>query len=229
MQPFRVSAVVCLVLFVATVPGSAGVIYDNGGNPAACCGNVRMSYGVEADDFTLTAGNTITDIYFWDLGTPVTPFLGFSWAVYSDASGLPGSTVLASGLSSADTMNATGIVHNGFPEYFNDLSIDPVALSAGTYWLSLHYGPLSHVAFDPLYWEGTLPNSTSSAAFYQPADSAPSWSSLPNFQFAFQLENSSSNSAPEPGSGLMMCMGVFFLGLICILGRPRLSGRVRNS
>jgi hypothetical protein len=98
-----------------------------------------------ADDFTLASPSQLTAIEFWAVGNPdfLSAFSGtVSWAIYDDASGLPG-TVLLSGISSS-----TATLDTGIPNFFGDrydVIFDlesPVALEANTkYWLEIHEGP----------------------------------------------------------------------------------------
>ena len=76
------------------------------------------------------------------------------WAIQSDSGGSPGATV-ASGTTSNVSRQATGLKDSSqtFIEFENTFDIPITNLFAGTYWLTLHDGPLAATDFADFYWE----------------------------------------------------------------------------
>jgi hypothetical protein len=149
-----VVALPLLFLFLLMPNANADVVvFDNGG-PNQHNGN-EMTDFLQSEDFTLTTQTQITDVHFWDLQAIAADYLGsIYWAIQGNAAGMPG-TILASGTTSAVTHTATGLTDDSglFTEFLNGFNITPTILNSGTYWLTLHDGPLSNSNFADFYWE----------------------------------------------------------------------------
>ncbi len=123
------------------------VVIDNGPPAGAVFG---LGPGpIEADEFTLTSTQTITDgiVWVWEAAgiTPAIPVpSGIDWTIYADARGIPGATLLRGEspetLIPFNTQELTGLgylaIGLGVP-YEVDFSFGTVTLNAGTYWLGL--------------------------------------------------------------------------------------------
>jgi hypothetical protein len=194
-------------LGLAAGPARAAVIYDNGG-PNQASGN-EMTAWIQAEDFTLAAATTITDVRFWSIEDAPVAYQGsITWTIYADAGGTPGA-ILFRGNTAAVTRTATGVVDLfGFlDEFQNDFSIGSVALGAGTYWLGLHNGPLTFDTRTEYYWETTDPNGTLFGQEDQTPFDDGVWFSNGQ-EHAFVLFGDGSAVVPEPASLTLVGAGV---------------------
>ena len=205
---------VCLrfrVLFALTVvlitSNAWAVIVYNNGVPNSSGGN-EMTMWLQTEDFTLTSAQTITDVRFWSAeGVP--GYNGsITWRFYSQVAGQPGA-VLFSG-SATPVRAATGNVYFGLTERTNDFSIGAVTLPAGTYYLGLHNGPLTHATRDEFYWADQATNGTPTGFEDQTPFDDGLWFNNGS-EHAFQLSR-----IPEP-TGLAM----LFLAAPAMIARRR--------
>ena len=138
-----------------------------------------------------------------------------------DASNLiePGA-LLFSGNTSAVTRVATGnslpVVLGSLTGFQNDFSVPDIFLSAGTYWVGLHNGPLSTTGFSQFYWETTDPNLTTSVVHKIAPFNDNGWVD-DAAQLAFQLRGETAvdpfiAAVPEPMSLLLLGTGLLVLG-----------------
>ncbi|MCC6154891.1 MAG: PEP-CTERM sorting domain-containing protein [Candidatus Hydrogenedentes bacterium] len=133
---------VAMVVVACFVPAGAEVIFDNGDS--------LHSFGLPgvdplfmpADNFVLQNGaSTITEIHWWGFygldADKIVPTDDFTVYIFADNGGAPGSQLYSfenSVTATATGSNALGI----FPEYEYVMSIDPLALTAGTtYWIGI--------------------------------------------------------------------------------------------
>jgi hypothetical protein len=142
------------------------LIYSNG-NPIPSWGGPDLYYNFLADDFSLPCAATITHIRLWTLDRTPYSFAGtFSWYIYNDNHGTPG-TLLSTGTTAAVTRFAAAVFYGDmeeYQEYQNDLYIGTVQLLPGRYWLALYNGLLNRPGGDgtSLIWvssdiTGSLP------------------------------------------------------------------------
>ena len=191
-------------------PGHAALLYDNGA-PSQLSGN-EMTQWIQAEDFTLSAAATITNVRFWDL-EDLSAGPGYAgsitWAIYADAGGSPGALV-AGGNTAGVTRVATGnVLLFGADEFQNDFSIGAVALGPGAYWLGLHNGTLGNDSSAEFYWEMTGDFDTLGNGHEDEAPFAGLWA--PNgFEHAFQLFETQS----VPGPGALALLGIGLAGLL---------------
>lgn len=189
--------------------------YDNG-SPNQVEG-FEMTQWIEAEDFTLAAGTTLTGVRFWSVQDDVRfaqPYQGsITWQIYSNNVIEPGS-LLVSGNTAAVTRLATGnslpVALGSLTEFQNDFSLPSVLLSPGTYWLGLHNGPVSTTGFSQFYWETTNPNATLFSVNNGTPFNDNDWASN-DFQLAFQLSGETGAAAeavPEPASLLLLGTGL---------------------
>lgn len=202
-----------LSMTIVVVAGRAyaTLLYDNG-SPNGSNGS-EMTMWIQAEDFALASPATITDVRFWTIEQPSQPGYNGSivWTLYSDAGGSPGG-ILDRGTALA-TQVSTGSIF-GFEGFQNDFSLGPLALDAGTYWLGLHNGPLTHDSRDYFYWQNSDPFSGNGHEDRTPFDSG-GWS-INGEEHAFELFGTTT-TIPEPSTGLLVIAGV--LGLA---GRRRM-------
>ena len=112
----------------------SALVYDNGAPNLA--GGVNMSGNYVAEDFTLAANTTITNIRFWSIQSAPGDYSGnLSLAIYADVGGAIGGLVtsLSGALAETSTGFSTGF---SYGEYVFDIP-SSIALSAGNYWLAL--------------------------------------------------------------------------------------------
>lgn len=197
---------ICVVagFLLTSVPDvTAGLIYDNGA-PDARTG-YEMTAWIQAEDFTLAAPVSLTDVRFWafdEIGDE-----GYQgsivWTIYADNSGQPGSILYRDSVIPARNYDHPTPWDDS---YRYDFSVGSLYLGTGTYWLGLHNGPLTTTTIENFYWETTGSNLTTiGKADPQPFDSG-GWENSYD-QYAFQLY-----SIPAPGAVLLGSIGVAFVG-----------------
>jgi hypothetical protein len=146
----RILAAVAASL-LATVVGTsqAAIIFDNTQGGASGSNGNEMTQWIQAEDFTLTAGSTLTGINFASVDSGL--FDGtIVWQIYSDVAGAPGA-ILFSG--TATPTRTTGAAVSFGTEHSNSFTIAPATLAAGTYFLGLHNGTLTDSTRSEFYWE----------------------------------------------------------------------------
>lgn len=181
-------------------PAAAGVLIFDNSPPNHLTGN-NMGYAFQAEDFSLSAGSTLTGVHFWSLEADSTYRGSISWSIMSNGSGGPGATTLASGTQSTVRRTALGS-YLGLNEYRNDFALNaPVALGTGSYWLVLHNGATSDLG-DPneFLWESAANNATLRGA--ERFDLAGPWTTT-GTEHAFQIL-----AVAEPAQVLMLLAGL---------------------
>ena len=142
----------------------SALVFDNGG-PNQTYG-VNMSANWVAEDFTLLANTTITNIRFWSIQSAAGDYSGsLSVAIYADVGGAIGGLVTS--LSGVLAETATGLFAGpGYGEYVFDVP-GSITLSAGNYWLALLDG-LTPNPGNPseILWETTTVGLGSTAQYF---------------------------------------------------------------
>jgi hypothetical protein len=194
-----------LLLSLAALPAGAQVV--NNGLPNGQGGN-EMTEWIQAEDFVLTGSTTLTAARFWALGSDGAYAGSITWGIFSDASGAPG-TALFGGSATPTTTSYAGAECCGYGNGMQlDFALPSILLGAGTYWLSLHNGPLTNSTRTDFYWATTDANATSAGL----EDVAPffdqgGWNSNGQ-EHAFQLYDGSTEVVPEPATMTLLATGL---------------------
>lgn len=131
---------------------AAVTLWNNGGPGAVDVGGSNLTSFVQAQDFNIGFTSNLTGIRFWSLEATPNDFSGqIGYRILSDAGGTPGATVLDSGLVSPTRIAAGSVL--GLNQFQNDFAINVAGLTAGTYWVELHNGPLGNNSdLTQYYW-----------------------------------------------------------------------------
>lgn len=123
-------------------PASRSVLWDNGDtNGANGVSHLANPRRTVLEDFTIPEGNGwditgFATVHVWQtLQTPAAT--GYQLAVWSDDGGRPGAPTAFTGIV-ALTETPTGRVWLGRPEMRIEVSMSPLHLEPGTYWLEMH-------------------------------------------------------------------------------------------
>lgn len=191
-----------------------GIVYNNGGPNQH--GGSDITDFLESEDFTLSGATIISDVDFWNFQLVAGDYKGsLYWAIQADARGTPGA-IIASGTTPAVARAATGLTDTSgiYSEFTDSFNIAPTELGAGTYWLTLHDGPITDSNFADFYWEWTADNGNSQA--FDLVAGGP-WNAALS-ENAFEL----SGPVPEPRSIVLVGTILACLGL----SRSRLFRRL---
>jgi hypothetical protein len=196
---------VSLVAFGLSGSAQAATI---GNGPPNQTGGSDLNAFLEADNFTLSASFTITQIKYWSLQNTLADYAGTTdWGFYTDNSGVPG-TALFSGNTVA-TGVATGNTTQGLNEFAYTFPVN-VVLGPGNFWLVLHNGPSNNIPNTIYYWAWSSDTGNSQSMDVVQVVNAPViglnppiWSG--NFtELAFEL-----TTVPEPASMALVGGGLF--------------------
>lgn len=192
-----------VLLFLFSLPSlRSAIVYDNG-LPNYFDG-YEMTGWWQADDFSLSSQTTLNQIRFWTAESPGDFSGTFFWAIWSDVSGIPGVSLFSG--SGTPVRTATGNTALALDEYENFLDLG-VLLDPGTYWISLHNGPLTSTTAAQVFWLTSDFNASADGQEFDLSGSG-SWSSV-GAQHAFQL--TSTSEVPEPGSAILIVSGLLIL------------------
>ena len=209
-KPVLLTIAVLFLLLALAVPAMADVtLYDNGPiNGTVDAWTINYGYEV-SDSFTLSSASTITGFNFGTWLYPGDSVVSVDYQIGTQP--FEGATGTASVTSTFLYNNQYG--YNIDQEVATGLN---VALSAGTYWLTL--GNAVDTQGEPVYWDE---NDGPSQATDSETGSIPSES----FQIIGTTGTSTTNTSsttPEPGS--IMLLGAGLLSVAGVL-RRRVSGR----
>jgi hypothetical protein len=186
---------------LAIVPSARAdsIAFSNGG-PNQHGGN-EMTDFLQSDVFTLSGTTEIIGVNFWDLEGSAGDYKGsVYWAIQQNAGSQPGA-IIASGVTSSVIRTATGLFDTSgfFAEVEDQFGINPIFLTPGTYWMTLHDGPTSLTSFSDFYWEWS--HDTGSGQEYDLIANA-GWDSN-GAAHAFLL-----TTVPEPASLVLVALGL---------------------
>lgn len=199
--------VAALAALSAGTGAHAAVVFDNG-TPNQVSG-VNMNANAVAEDFTLSATTTLTNIRFWSLmGTPDDYSGSIGWRILGDAGGSPGAAVASGSVS--PTLTATGASTGfGAEEYVFDIGLSQ-ALPAGAYWLELSGLTLDPVDPSDMLWSTTGTGQGAQAKYFD-ADLLGWFSAAQNL--AFVLDGRIDTPPPPPGVPEPTPLALALLGL----------------
>jgi hypothetical protein len=208
-----------VALFVFTATGltfplaKAGVLYDNTTSQSGTLTGISIYTGVSqtfSDSFTLATDSTVGGITFesWQLaGNSISTV---EWEISSGPLGQAFSgTVYGTGTATtSDTLLCTACAGSGYDLNDDSISISDLALSEGTYYLTL----FDAVANGEAFWDMSDGASTAytGASFFGPLDLAAPTDGSGYFSIAgsesetFQILDNSGSATPEPSTLLLM-------------------------
>ena len=191
----KTSLAVAAASFVLSA--QSALVFDNGA-PNQIYG-VNMSANWVAEDFTLAANTTITNIRFWSIQSAAGDYSGsLSLAIYADVGGAIGG--LLTSFSGAFAETSTGLSTGfGDGEYVFDIP-GSIALSAGNYWLALLDG-LSPNPGNPseILWETTAVGLGAAAQYFDgPSET---WVDT-GLNLAFRIDGREATPPPPPPNGV---------------------------
>lgn len=192
-------------------------IVDTGVNPCNdnYCGGATLSSVVNPDDmwaarFNLGTDAVITDINVW-VGTFFNIDTSFTMALYGDNLTIPDTS---NELFSQDVFITDTGVEDNFNNQWQGLSGLDLALSAGSYWLSLELRDGNNYdGYIPTGEFGAL-NAIDTYAFYNPYNGI--WLEDPSSDFAFQIMGEVS-TVPVPAAAWLF--GSFLIGFFSFTKR----------
>ena len=198
-------AIVLGILLIGVAP--AATVVDNGAPDANLFGT-QMSENLVGDDFTLNSTFDVNSIRFWSQQLTAGAYTGsVYWAIYSNGT-LEPNAIIQGGVTAALTGTATGNSGFGYAEYVFDIPVT-FQLTANTYWLTLHNGPLGTTAASEMLWSATS-NSGTASVYRDLVNTPTTWISNVPTEQAFQLMGTEVGGVvPEPSSFFLLASGVF--------------------
>jgi hypothetical protein len=206
-------SVLAVAMALALGHSQAATVFNNG-VPDLVSGT-GMTENIVADNFTVGATFSITNIHFWSAQSSAGAYTGtVSWAIYSDVAGAPGTTLPgpSGGFASITGTLAGGSIGGGDALYFYDIPVAGYTLNAGSYWLALLNGNTPNpTPVGSMVWANSA-SGTGNGVYFDGL----SWVGTGNEQ-AFRIDGDPVNpnpGLPEPGSialvlaGLALCGGL---------------------
>jgi hypothetical protein len=204
---------VALCAFQASA-AMALTVWDNGGPSvlAADQGGHNLSEYKQAEDFTLSFASNLTSMTFWSLEASAADYSGsIFYEIFNNVGGAPGATVFGSGTANTVTRTAAGTAA-GLNVVKNDFSLTVNNLAAGTYWISLHNGPVLSAGFTEFYWSYADANPTNTPTQFGkqlelPAMVAAPWTTNDR-EHAFLINGELVPEVPEPETWMLLSAGL---------------------
>jgi hypothetical protein len=221
MKPRSLFPAVSTALLVACLTAEARAdvtLYDNG--PPVMTNGFLMNTFLEADNFTLASGSIpITGIHFWDLETAGSYAGSIYYAIYANNGGTPGAVLTANATSSVVRTQAgpTGGGVAGTTLFLDDITVPAISLSAGSYFLGLHNGPVNTTPSGTFAWAVTSGPGSPPPSFNQtPPGTGPFISNGAGNELAFNLTGPL--AIPEPS---VVTLSGVALGAAALYARAR--------
>ena len=194
---FTTALLSCLVTF----PAIAAVLFSNG-EPDPSAGAVASNFGHDpeyeyqsADDFSLAAASTISQVRWWGIyqgsNVPLEPDV-FTLRIFADAGGLPSVTPIFEESLARVRRQKTGGFSGGYDVYEYNVSLRPhLELPAGTYWISI----VEDVDVEELgvAWLWSLRSNSEGNHAYRFVDNT-TWASQHSFTLAFEIRGTAKNN-----------------------------------
>jgi PEP-CTERM motif len=201
-----------LALTLGLTQVATAVTVFNNGAPDLVAGTGMTEFQV-ADNFTVSGSFDITNIRFWSAQDTASAYVGsVSWAIFSNAAGLPGAS-LNSGLATVAGTATGGTTGFGYGVYSFDIPVS-FTLGAGNYWLALHNGPLTNTtSAGDMTW-ATSSTGTGPSAVYKDG----TWISAGN-ESAFRIDGNVT-VVPEPATTAMLMAGLLAVAGLRLSRRP---------
>jgi len=205
-RPSTLGLAVLLAILILSTPSRGQVVSTNGSPNGQAGFDIFNDYRA-ADDFAVSTPLTFDLIRFWALlPAGVTYAPPIFWQILTDAGGVPGGTAVASGSALASPTLRTALPV-GFDSWQFDVSIGPVSLGPGIFWLALHDGSLGDVTDSSLLWEMT--NGQAGSQFAVDFIPTAEWSGDWGGDLAFELRDTSPVTAtPEPSTITLVAIGL---------------------
>jgi hypothetical protein len=203
--------------FLAAGFANGGAIFTNGSVDST--GGNEMTEWIQANPFTLTVSDTITEIVFDAFTASLSNYNGsINWGFYSDDAGSPG-TLLSTDVQTMAPVDMGPAALGGFELYqFDFVLTTPFSATGGTqYWLGLHNGPLADTTRSEFY----LANSTSGGGGFEQDLGGSTFS--PNEDPHFFVLEDGGTSTPEPST-----FALLGLGGLAVIGMRRLRATRSN-
>jgi hypothetical protein len=198
---------------LATLPASAGILYNNDFGGVVSGDNFNenawtIDYGLElGNSFVLTGNSTIQSINIALWVAPGDNLTSVDWQILANNGSNPlTGTILESGTTSPDaTLLESGNAW-GYNIYEESFDITPLALSGGTtYWLTIQNAVVPSGDF--IFWDQSDGPSTfyhNTLGYFPGPPGGYSCGGLCTGSESFQLLGTSGPTVPEPGTLLLL-------------------------
>jgi hypothetical protein len=174
----------------------------------------------------LTSPANITGFSFWSAANPGGTFSpNPTWQIYENSVTTPGALLTTGTAPYIRVANGTAA---GQPQFRSDVTIPSTALSAGTYWLGLHNGPLTNTGFSNVFWTTTNSNGTPLGQERLLAPVQGGWSSSALEHAFFIVGSATSTAAPDPSTVAFFPLGGLIMAS-ALMTRRRRRRRIGNS
>ncbi len=206
----KLALVTALTLALGT--SQAATVFNNGA-PDLVAGS-GMTEFVVADNFTVSGGPfDLTNIRFFSAQDTASAYVGsVAWSLFSNVASAPGVS-LFSGLATVAGVPTAASTGFGYGIYTFDIPLVAITLSAGSYWLALHNGPLTNTtSAGDMTWATSGVVGLPGAGVYFDGSS---WVSTGN-EHAFRIDGNPTviNPTPEPGSIALVLAGLALCGAL---------------
>lgn len=204
----RATTLAALIAFCA-VPASASVVLGGNALVGNLSGNCTFqclgASTVVAENFTLTSTSLVETLTIYGAATSSAVTGTADWAIRA-AGATPGA-VLASGTTTASFTDTNADLGSfaGYNIFAMSLNIPDIDLAAGNYWIAIHASTSTG-----FYWADTTAGDGSQLSASAGITST-SWTTMTGNR-AFSV-NGSASAVPEPGSVLLIALGLAGLAL----------------